>query len=198
MATWTEASFLGGHLALDFVNTVGDHTKDRDVECLREFVDAVDWAHAADILDNNEREYLLARAEREPTEATEVLAELRVQREALHAFLLTGIENTACPPAVRKRVEADITSAYLEAELSDQFRIQKAWVVDTAKMGPRVLARRLALASAELLASDQRSQIGACGRCSWLFLDPSPTHRRRWCSMTTCGNRAKAERHRRR
>lgn len=198
MATRTAASFLGGHPALDFVNTVGGRTKDRDVEHLREFVDAVDWAYAADLLDTVEREFLLARAKRDPADASAALTELRTQREALHAFLLAGIESTGCDPAVRDRVKADITAAYREAELSDRFRTENAWVIGTAEMGLRVLARRLALAAASLLTSDQRSQIGVCGRCSWLFIDPSPTRRRRWCSMTTCGNRAKAHRHQQR
>ncbi|MGH8861125.1 MAG: CGNR zinc finger domain-containing protein, partial [Jatrophihabitantaceae bacterium] len=32
--------------------------------------------------------------------------------------------------------------------------------------------------------------------CGWVFLDQS--HRRRWCVMAVCGNRAKAARFRRR
>ena len=32
--------------------------------------------------------------------------------------------------------------------------------------------------------------------CRWTFYDASPTGRRRWCDMKTCGNRAKAARHR--
>jgi len=196
--SWTAAAFVGGHPVLDFVNTVGGRTKDRDVELFHEFADAVDWAHADDLLDTDERESLLARAKRDPADADAALAELRAQREALHAFLLAGIESTRCDPAARDRVKADITTAYDEAELSDRFRTERAWATGTAEMGLRVIARRLALASAALLGSDQRSEIGVCGRCSWLFLDPSPTRRRRWCSMTTCGNRAKAERHQRR
>jgi len=34
--------------------------------------------------------------------------------------------------------------------------------------------------------------------CTWLFLDRSRNRSRRWCSMATCGNRAKARRHDRR
>jgi predicted RNA-binding Zn ribbon-like protein len=33
-------------------------------------------------------------------------------------------------------------------------------------------------------------------RCRWVFYDTSRTGRRRWCAMSTCGNRAKAARHR--
>jgi hypothetical protein len=32
--------------------------------------------------------------------------------------------------------------------------------------------------------------------CRWVFYDISRTGRRRWCDMSTCGNRAKAARHR--
>jgi predicted RNA-binding Zn ribbon-like protein len=31
--------------------------------------------------------------------------------------------------------------------------------------------------------------------CGWLFLDNSKSGNRRWCSMSSCGNRAKAHRH---
>jgi predicted RNA-binding Zn ribbon-like protein len=32
-------------------------------------------------------------------------------------------------------------------------------------------------------------------KCLWLFLDDSKNGTRRWCSMSACGNRAKAHRH---
>jgi hypothetical protein len=31
--------------------------------------------------------------------------------------------------------------------------------------------------------------------CGWLFLDDSRAGKRRWCSMSSCGNRARARRH---
>ena len=42
----------------------------------------------------------------------------------------------------------------------------------------------------------ERFRICANDRCRWTFFDSSPTGRRRWCDMTTCGNQAKAARHR--
>jgi predicted RNA-binding Zn ribbon-like protein len=41
-----------------------------------------------------------------------------------------------------------------------------------------------------------RFRICANDRCRWTFFDSSPTGRRRWCDMSTCGNQAKAARHR--
>ena len=51
-------------------------------------------------------------------------------------------------------------------------------------------------AAGDLLASPARTRIRECasGVCSWLFIDNSPTRRRRWCSMKTCGNRDKVRR----
>jgi predicted RNA-binding Zn ribbon-like protein len=54
--------------------------------------------------------------------------------------------------------------------------------------------------AADLLTSGQLVHVRSCAdaRCRWLFLDSSPTGRRRWCSMKECGNRAKVRRHYRR
>ncbi|MBO0874346.1 MAG: CGNR zinc finger domain-containing protein, partial [Pseudonocardia sp.] len=54
------------------------------------------------------------------------------------------------------------------------------------------------LATGALLAGPDRAHMGVCHRCSWMFLDPSPTKRRRWCSMAVRGNRSKVGRHYRR
>jgi len=45
---------------------------------------------------------------------------------------------------------------------------------------------------------DDRIRICANDTCHWLFYDESRTGQRRWCNMATCGNRAKARRHRER
>ena len=42
----------------------------------------------------------------------------------------------------------------------------------------------------------ERLRICDNDTCRWVFYDDSPTGRRRWCNMATCGNRAKAARHR--
>ena len=41
-----------------------------------------------------------------------------------------------------------------------------------------------------------RVRICANDTCRWVFFDESRAARRRWCDMATCGNRAKAARHR--
>jgi predicted RNA-binding Zn ribbon-like protein len=41
-----------------------------------------------------------------------------------------------------------------------------------------------------------RVRICANDTCAWLFFDESRAGRRVWCDMATCGNQAKAARHR--
>ena len=53
--------------------------------------------------------------------------------------------------------------------------------------------------SAIAMLSDPRehTRVKTCPaeKCGWLFLDETKNGRRTWCSMETCGNRAKAARH---
>ena len=194
---WRDLPFVGGDVSLDFVNTAGGRTKVRDHDRLRTFADAVSWARAAGLVRAGEHDLLLDRAESRPA-AERALQPLREQRESLHAFLLAGVRSSAASPGVRAELEGWLRSTYQQAALSEHFARGEAWVVDIDDAGLDLLSRRLALATGRLLGSDRRSQISECGRCSWLFLDTSPSRRRRWCSMAICGNRAKAERHHRR
>ena len=49
----------------------------------------------------------------------------------------------------------------------------------------------------DLLAGGKLDRVKRCANpeCGWLFLDDSRAGKRRWCSMSSCGNREKARRH---
>ena len=69
-----------------------------------------------------------------------------------------------------------------------------------AQIGDRLDQARATIASslAQFLADDAPSRLRVCANtgCRYLFIDRSPTGRRRWCDMRTCGNQAKVARHR--
>jgi predicted RNA-binding Zn ribbon-like protein len=46
------------------------------------------------------------------------------------------------------------------------------------------------------IGREDRFRICANDTCQWLFFDESRPGNRRWCDMATCGNQAKARRHR--
>lgn len=49
----------------------------------------------------------------------------------------------------------------------------------------------------DLLGGARLAKVKRCAndQCQWLFIDDSKNGSRRWCSMSSCGNRAKARRH---
>jgi len=56
----------------------------------------------------------------------------------------------------------------------------------------------VARSAAELLTSDNVDRVRECEDdrgCGYLFIDQSKNRSRRWCSMESCGNRAKARRY---
>ena len=65
-----------------------------------------------------------------------------------------------------------------------------------AASSPGALVGLLALHVADALFRLPAARLRICPRCGWLFHDSSKGGRRRWCSMSTCGNREKAGRHR--
>ena len=60
------------------------------------------------------------------------------------------------------------------------------------------LLARIAGAIVREIGSGHEDRIRICDNetCRWIFFDESRGGRRRWCDMASCGNRAKARRHR--
>jgi predicted RNA-binding Zn ribbon-like protein len=212
---WDEAAFVGGHPVLDFTNTTGGRLRERDVDRLGTYGDLIGWASAAGVLEEGEAAELATLEVADPEGAAGALERVRAQREALQRYLAAAVGEAAVGEAAvgeasvevsagdgperadadRERVAADVVDAFRHARLGADPTTGPGWVLTVADSGLALLGRRVALATAALLAGEERRRIGLCGRCSWLFLDPSPSRRRRWCSMATCGNRAKAARH---
>lgn len=72
-----------------------------------------------------------------------------------------------------------------------------ALVPDEDASSAAALLANLAYSGAVLLASPQATQLKHCSNpdCVLIFLDTSRNQKRRWCSMDTCGNRAKVAKH---
>jgi predicted RNA-binding Zn ribbon-like protein len=59
---------------------------------------------------------------------------------------------------------------------------------------PRSALDELVHAAVELVRSDAHERLRLCAKCTWLFLDLSRNHSRRWCSMESCGTQVKIRR----
>jgi predicted RNA-binding Zn ribbon-like protein len=195
MSTPSEFSFIGGHPCLDFVNTLGGATKARDIDRLPTFRDAIQWARLAGLINAGEERALSSLARPHPTAAAEGTRHLHALRDAIYRVLEILSKkrdpggDALCP------VETFIKEAVNVSHLQTPKSKPGEWVVDLGEVGLDGIRHRVALAMASLLTSANRLDVRGCEACSWLFLDPTPTKRRRWCSMAACGNRAKARRH---
>ena len=123
-------------------------------------------------------------------------ARVRDLREAAYAALDAHAAGQPPPAAALAGVRDAVVDAMAHAAPSADLPL--TWVV--AADDERVVARRLALGVAELLASPDLSRVGRCANepCGWLFLDRTRSRTRVWCSSAGCGNRERAKRHYRR
>ncbi|MEV4423377.1 CGNR zinc finger domain-containing protein [Patulibacter sp. NPDC049589] len=103
-----------------------------------------------------------------------------------------GVLEDAGDDAARRRLNAVLDRGRRREELGDA---GPASVVEVRDEADR-LAWEAASALLQLLRTD-RHRLRACDGhdCVLWFHDTSRSGRRQWCSMATCGNRAKARRH---
>lgn len=190
---WRPEAFVGGHPYLDFLNTGGGSTKARDALPFEDWADALQWLAMAGLASPAEQRRLqrLARG----SDAGKALNRLMAQRENGYAVLSAVARDQAVPEAGRLRFENDIRLALQQASLPLFPGRQPAWQVDAEAAGLELPRHRLALSAQGLIADGLLPRLRECEACTWLFLDTSRGGRRRWCSMATCGNRAKARRH---
>lgn len=194
------ARFVGERLWLDFVNSeraVIGYTGPADA--LDDFDTYVGWLSAARVLDTERAAAMLRRAGQQPTAATAALHEARRLRNVLRALAEPGgvadrrAEATALSEINRilgrsagsRRVEPRSDGGFVRSfvTVGDVFAGLLVPVIESA---------------ADALVNDELQRVRRCAapRCGRVFYDASRNGKRRWCEMATCGNRAKAARHR--
>jgi predicted RNA-binding Zn ribbon-like protein len=178
-------------LSLDFTNTVDDRLSDQPTDSLTSYERFLDWAVQKNITERATADKL-AEAETDPEQALKRVRELR---ELLYRLLSAA--------AGKKRVaEEDLDSfnGYLAEAMSNIRITQKDggfdWYCCPGCSGSESVLYPIVKSAADLLVSAQLDRIRVCADplCGWLFLDSSRNRSRRWCSMESCGNRAKARR----
>jgi predicted RNA-binding Zn ribbon-like protein len=191
---FAQKELAGGHLALDFANTVGQHEPEVLGEWLAEYADLVWWGLRAGAIGEAEAEALFAAARAHPADAARIFARALALREAVYRVFASVGEGAQAPADDLRTLNAELAAAgaHLRVQPTDE-GFGWTWEGDGLD---RVLWP-VARAAAELLTAGDLGRIGQCAgeRCQWLYLDTSRNHSRRWCVMSDCGNRAKARRH---
>lgn len=184
---WSNADYVGGHAALDFLNTVADTGKSRQRDKIPDWPSMVGWAVGAGLLSRREA---AIHSHAMGLDTNNALDDLHTLRADGYAFMLAFTQGRCSPNEEWARLQVALRNAMARAQLIDA-GVAFTWRAD--KDHAHYLIDALALSFEQLLRSPDLARVRQCGRCTWFFLNRGRGVGRRWCDMRTCGNRAKAE-----
>ena len=200
------AMFIADALGLDFLNSVSVPL-DVPVEYLASGEDLIAWLGQAGLVPSQVLDETLANAG--PGELDAVAAQARALREWFRGFVREHRGRRLDAQAVARleplnrllaRDEGYGQVIAVSGPETDDGITGLQWAPMRRWRSPDALLLPIAQAMAELLTSADFSQVKACEgpACTLLFLDKTRGHKRRWCNMAVCGNRAKQAAHRER
>lgn len=196
------AIFVGDALGLDFLNSVATPV-DTPVDWIEDGEGLLGWLEQAGLVPRETLEAMRAHAL--PSELDKVADQARNLREWFRAFvrkhkgrpLTAGVLDELEP--LNRLLERDEGFSRIVAQQADggkglEFQAMRKW------RSPEALLLPIGEALGRFVCTEDFSDVKACEgpTCTLLFADHTRGHRRRWCSMAMCGNRAKQAAHRHR
>lgn len=170
--------FDGGRPCIDLVNTLRDRHLDGR-ELLIDPHALTEWLTRAGLLTTRDRA------------STDNLAAARQLREAIDR-LGRGAGRVSDARILNHAAQAAPTP-WLRRERGRYVRATRS-TAPAAPAVPTALAV-LAVDAIDLVAAGTPVRVCISHDCGVRFIDTSPQHNRQWCSMSRCGNRAKARAH---
>ena len=176
---------IGGRLALDFLNSVSPKTE-------LSWRQLIAFLESARIVTPERGGELLTLSHSDPQAADSLLRKAQRLAAALRLAFDAVLHRQK---VLREWIEPvneilRITEGHDELVFSNHdWEIQ----FEASESGLEWLLAAVARSAAEIIAEGPRARVRLCAnpRCGLLFYDTSRTRRRRWCSMTVCGNRHK-------
>jgi predicted RNA-binding Zn ribbon-like protein len=183
-------------LCLGFIDTRYWRGMAVPTEQLQVPADLLAWCEATDLWPPAALRRIQAHWQAHPAQAAAALAEALALRETLFRIFAATAMGAAPGTADLAAFNAALAAAPGRASLrlsAEGF----AWEVPGAVPDQALLLAPVLWSAGQLLAGRRLARVRQCAnpQCRWLFLDDSKSGNRRWCSMATCGNRAKAHRH---
>ncbi|WP_030666846.1 ABATE domain-containing protein [Streptomyces rimosus] len=178
----------GGRLCLDFANTLRNRAR-VPRETLAVPQDLRRWLEWAGVTGT-------ARPSARDADALDLARKLR---DALDRAVLAAADGALPAPTDLAFINSTAAALPLPAPQLTVKNGKLSHAIAPA-LSPADLTAGLALVAQDavaLLPSPEVRRVRVCGAdgCALRFVDRSPAHNRRWCSMERCGNRAKARRH---
>ena len=188
-------AFVAERLWLDFVNS---DTTARGSDALLDFERFVRWLEGALLLDPERAGTMRRRAQQQPAGALAVLVDARRVRAVLRALAERGVASQD----VRSEALSEINRVLGRSAGTRKIELQRdgTFVRAFVPVGDAFAGLLIPIVdgAADALILGELARVRRCAdpRCGRVFQDETKNGRRRWCDMATCGNRAKAARHR--
>jgi predicted RNA-binding Zn ribbon-like protein len=189
--------FDAGELCLDFANTNEWHASENPVEHLNSFVDLISWGEQARLISAEAAESLRQQAFEGPEKTMPAFEGAIRLREAVYRIFSRRYAGEPVPTDALKELNFVVQQALAHLQLIPEDG-RMVWEWTPGNQGIDIILWSVGRSAAELLTSEKADWVRECEDdrgCGYLFIDQSKNHSRRWCSMESCGNRAKARRH---
>ena len=189
--------WVGGHVAVDFANTVGGIKVGAPENYLHGYPDLLSWCQQADLIGPQSRGYLSAGSERAQAAA---FKEAEALQASLRALFVAAIRHEVLPQDALDHLNSLVqkTAAWRRIGTceGEGRKISCGWDFEGAP--PYAVLGPIVWRAVELLESGPLDRLKECsgGDCASLYLDTSKNHSRQWCSMKVCGNVSKVRRFR--
>ena len=196
---WTEDNFVGERFCLDFINTYNGWTPgvDEEEEKLKTFEDFTTWLSFAQTRGRGETGWEITFDEVDDDLKQRIMCDVRKLRKNLSEVFYAFANNRQPEVCHVSAIYEALAQSVMFVESLDRPRDMAGPDNHVKILKACGLLYPIAHSAARLLVEDCLCYIKECGdeTCEWVFLDCSKSHRRRWCDMKSCGNRAKARRH---
>ena len=181
---------IGGRLSVDFCNLPSLPAAGSSNSLSWE--ELVGFLRAIKIISPERSHELLALTESDPQAAFDLLNRAKRLRDALRSCFhaLAAKDHVSRDWVIPINEVLRVTEGHDELVASG-----RSWKIEFLAREDSLdwLLAAVARSAAELLTEGETSRIRLCANpaCTLFFYDDSRTHRRRWCSMSLCGNRHK-------
>jgi predicted RNA-binding Zn ribbon-like protein len=182
-------------LCLDFVNTLCWRGSAPE-ESLHDFADLLDWCAKAGVIAKRDASGYRALAKSDPAAAAKMFLDAIAIREAIYRIVYFTTSRKSASETDLGLLNDALKNTPLRVAV-EQAGGGFGWRAERMNSSAAAMLTPVLWSAADLLVSPNLARVQHCAndRCLWLFLDESKNRTRRWCSMQSCGNRAKAHRH---
>jgi len=181
-------------LCLDFADTVDWRTSKHSKDGLVGYGDLVIWSHKRGVIDQFEANRLMEIARTDKRAVGIVLNQAKILREAMYRIFSAAAHGKRANPDDVSILNTYLGRAMAKMEVQmTEYGYRLGWC--TEELTDKMLYP-IAKSAADLLTSEYLTRVRECANeeegCGSMFLDYSKSHSRRWCSMKSCGNKAKS------